>query len=185
MVGVSQNFVLRRVALAPVPFLLQFVRERIGILHALDVAACPRVAVPVPGAADVAALLIDPHRQSLPAQSVQHVHSGKARADYDDIVSFSACGVAFAGNGLHGGHSNSPKISLVLRSAFYPRRESARAKTTVPGCIFCHAECAMNDSRHTAFPRRLRARPGTANPLGFDAHDGLASPENSKNSNKV
>ncbi len=64
MVGVFQNFRLRRVALAPVPFLLQFVGERIGILHAFDVAARTGIAVPVPGAADIAALLIDPHRQS-------------------------------------------------------------------------------------------------------------------------
>ena len=86
VVGVFQDLRLRRVALAPVPFLLQFVRERIGILHALDVAARAGIAVPVPGAADIAALLIDPDRQSQPAQPVQHVHSGKTGADHDDIV---------------------------------------------------------------------------------------------------
>ena len=64
VVGVFQNLRLRRVALAPVPFLLQFVGERIGILHALDVAARAGIAVPVPGAADAAALLVDPRRQS-------------------------------------------------------------------------------------------------------------------------
>ena len=52
VVGVFQDFRLRRVALAPVPFLLQFVGERIGILHAFDVAARAGIAVPVPGAAD-------------------------------------------------------------------------------------------------------------------------------------
>ena len=60
VVGVFQNLRLRRVALAPVPFLLQLFGERIGILHALDVAARAGIAVPVPGAADAIALLIDP-----------------------------------------------------------------------------------------------------------------------------
>src|SRR3981189_3218706 len=76
MVGVFQDLGLRRVALAPVPLLLQLFRERIGILHALDVAARAGIAVPVPGTTDAIALLIDPRRHALPAQPVQHAHAG-------------------------------------------------------------------------------------------------------------
>ena len=62
VVGVFQDFRLRRVALAPVPVLLPLVGERIGILHAFDVTAGAGIAVPVPGAPDATALLIDPRR---------------------------------------------------------------------------------------------------------------------------
>src|SRR5262249_32252413 len=86
MVGVAQDFRLRRVAFAPVPFLLQFVRERIGILHALDIAASAWIAVPVPGPPDARALLVDAHRKSKVPQPVEHVHSGKAGANHHDVV---------------------------------------------------------------------------------------------------
>src|SRR6266404_5283444 len=52
MVDVTKDLRLRAVALGPLPFLLQLVREGIRVLHAFDIAATPRVAVPVPGAAD-------------------------------------------------------------------------------------------------------------------------------------
>ncbi len=64
MVGVSQNLGLRRIALAPLPFLLQLFRKRIGILHALDVAARAGITIPVPCSADITALLIDTHRKT-------------------------------------------------------------------------------------------------------------------------
>ena len=86
VVGIAQDFRLRRIALAPFPLLLQFVGEGIGILHAFDIAARAGIAVPVPGATDVAALLEHPRRQSEPAQPMQHVHAGKAGADNDDVV---------------------------------------------------------------------------------------------------
>src|SRR5487761_2075836 len=104
MIGVSKNLRLRRVALAPVPFLLQFIGEGIGILHALDVATGAGIPVPVPGAADIAALLIDPDLQPLPAQPVQHVHPGKTGADHDGIVGFTARGVVFSRHGWQDGH---------------------------------------------------------------------------------
>src|SRR3979490_699292 len=158
VVGVLQDLRLRRVALAPVPFLLQLLRERIGILHAFDIAACAGIAVPVPGAADIAALLVDPDRQSQPAQFMQHVHSGKTRADHDDIVGLSACGVAFAGNGWQGGHVFAlPWDSfLFCRPAFYPPRESARGKNAGPNSISCHAEWVALTS-----PRSLRGELGS------------------------
>jgi len=119
---------LRRVALAPVPFLLQFVRERIGILHAFDVAARPGIAVPVPGAADIATLLIDPHREPLPAQFVQHVHAGKTGAGHDDVVGLGACGLAPWPTWIAGRTFELPRFLQAVIPAFYPGCECARAK---------------------------------------------------------
>ena len=114
VVGVFQNLGLRRVALAPVPFLLQLFGERIGILHALDVAARAGIAVPIPGAADARALLKNPRRHPLPAQPVQHVHTGKARTDHDDVVSLSG----FGGGGRYCGHEcGLPDILFDLASS--------------------------------------------------------------------
>src|SRR5947209_3282814 len=55
MVDIGEDFRLCGVALAPPPFLLQFLGKRIGIVHALDVAARAGIAVPVPGSANAAA----------------------------------------------------------------------------------------------------------------------------------
>src|SRR6185295_4222415 len=54
MVDVTEDLRLRAVALGPMPFLLQRVREGIRVFHAFDVAATPRVAIPIPGAANAA-----------------------------------------------------------------------------------------------------------------------------------
>src|SRR6266404_9761348 len=54
MFDVAQDLGLRAIALGPTPFLLQLVREGVRVLHALDITATPRVAVPVPGAANPA-----------------------------------------------------------------------------------------------------------------------------------
>jgi hypothetical protein len=63
------------------PFLLQFLRELVGILHALDVAAHAGVAVPIPGAPDTASGLEDAHGKAHPAQAMQHVHTSETGAD--------------------------------------------------------------------------------------------------------
>ena len=85
VVGVAQDLRLRRVFLRPVPLLVELFGERERILHALDVATRAGIAVPVPGAADTPAGLIDPRGEAEPAKAVQHVHSGKAGADDDGI----------------------------------------------------------------------------------------------------
>ena len=64
VVGVFQDLRLGGEALGPLPLLLQLVRERVRILHALDVAARAGIAVPVPGAADAGALLEHAHRKA-------------------------------------------------------------------------------------------------------------------------
>ena len=85
VVDVLQNFRLGGVPLGPVPFLLELVRERVRVVHALDVAARARVAVPVPGAADALARLEDPHREPEPAQAVEHVEP-REPGTHDDRV---------------------------------------------------------------------------------------------------
>ena len=85
VVGVGEDFGLRRVFLRPVPLLVEFFREREGVLHALDVAARARIAVPVPGAADATARFIDPRRETKSAQAVQHVHAGESGADDNGV----------------------------------------------------------------------------------------------------
>ena len=85
VVDVAQDLGLRGVALGPLPLLLQLVGERVGVVHALDVAARARIAVPVPGAADAVARLEDARRQPEPAQAVEHVEPGEPRADDDRV----------------------------------------------------------------------------------------------------
>ncbi len=158
VVGVFQNLRLRRVALAPVPFLLQFVGKRIGILHAFDIAARAGVTVPVPGAADVATLLIDPHGKSLPAQPVQHVHSRKARADHDDIVGLGAAAWLLPGTDCKADIRTPSDFSGVASQHSIPGVKAQATKMQLARWIFCPAECAINDTRHNEVTRRLRAR---------------------------
>src|SRR5207244_12789237 len=49
MVDVTQDLRLRAVALGPMPFLLQLVREGIRVLHAFHIEATTQVATPVTG----------------------------------------------------------------------------------------------------------------------------------------
>ena len=106
MVGIGEDFRLRRVLLRPVPLLVQFLREGERILHALDVATRAGITVPVPGAADATAGLEHPCRKAKPAQAMQHVHSGKARTDDNGVenrpdfgrVRSSRCGVGSHGS---------------------------------------------------------------------------------------
>jgi hypothetical protein len=89
MVDVTQDLRLRAVALGPMPFLLQLVREGIRVFHAFDVAATPRVAVPVPGAANPATGLEATHSEAEFTQAIDRVETAHAGAD-DDRIKF--CG---------------------------------------------------------------------------------------------
>src|SRR6202035_6175731 len=105
VIGVREDFRLRRVLLRPVPLLVQRLRERKRILHALDVATRTRITVPVPGAAHTTAGLEDPCRKAKPAQAMQHVHSGKARAHDNGIEirsHFIGTLPSRCGSGTHG-----------------------------------------------------------------------------------
>ncbi len=81
VVGIAQELRLRGIALAPLPLLLQSLVKLIGILHAFHVAACARIAVPVPRSPDAAAGLEHARHKAHAAQPVQHVQSGEPRAD--------------------------------------------------------------------------------------------------------
>ena len=85
VVGISEDFGLRRIFLRPVPFLVQFFGERERILHALDIATRAGIAIPVPGAADAAAGLEHDGRKAEPAQTMQHIHAGKTGAHHHGV----------------------------------------------------------------------------------------------------
>src|ERR1700732_3470060 len=89
MVDVTQDLRLRPVALGPLPFLLQLVREGIRVLHAFDVAATPRVAVPVPGATNAATGVEATHFEAEFTQAIDRVETADSGAD-DDRIKF--CG---------------------------------------------------------------------------------------------
>ena len=91
-VEVAQDLGLRGVLLGPVPFLLQFIGERVAIVDALDIAASTGVTVEVPGATDVRGGLEDAHRQSLRTKLVQRIQPGESGADDHGIK----------GHGQHG-----------------------------------------------------------------------------------
>src|SRR5580692_1404038 len=86
MVDVTQDLRLRAVALGPMPFLLQVVREGIRVLHAFDVAATPWVAVPVPGAANPAAGLEGTHFEAEFTQAIDRVETADSGADDERII---------------------------------------------------------------------------------------------------
>src|ERR1700730_4255991 len=85
MVRVAENFRLRGKQLAPLPVLLQLLREAERILHALDIAAGAGIAIPVPGAADAAPRLEGAHVKTELAQAMQQVKAGEAGTDDEDV----------------------------------------------------------------------------------------------------
>src|SRR5271166_4383843 len=88
MVDVTQDLRLRAVALGPVPFLLQLVREGIRVFHAFDVAATPRVAVPIPGAANSTTSLEATHVEAEFSEAKDCIETAHTGAD-DDHIKFS------------------------------------------------------------------------------------------------
>ena len=82
---IAQDFRLRGVFLRPLPRALQFGIERVAVIDGLNVAARAGIAVPVPGAADVAGLLDHHRREAGLAQAMQEIEAGKSGADHGDI----------------------------------------------------------------------------------------------------
>src|SRR5947208_868612 len=80
VVDVTQDLRLRAVALRPMPFLLQLVGKGIRILHAFDIAATPRIAVPVPGTANIGAGLEGAYSEAEFAQSINRVETADSSA---------------------------------------------------------------------------------------------------------
>ena len=107
VIDVAQDLGLGRITLRPGPFTLNFVRERIGVSHALDIAAQTRIAIPIPGAARPRACFDDLRLEPQSAQPLEHVNPGES-GTHDDRVEF------------HEAHGQSP-------SSRARRRFSARA----------------------------------------------------------
>ena len=84
---VAEDLRLGGVALRPVPLAEDLLGHAVAehVVDALAVAAGARVAIPVPGAAYAAALFVHPDGQPLPAQRMQHVQAGEARAHHDRV----------------------------------------------------------------------------------------------------
>src|SRR5262249_10533178 len=130
-------------------------REGIGILHALNVAARAGIAIPVPGAADAAALLKDPCRHAEPVQPVQHVHAGKACADHDNVIARGLRGGWLGGHGRILPENCSDLPASILSAAAKRKTQTCRSGL-----------------------RKWRSRVGQRAmlwPLGFLARDRLAS----------
>src|SRR5215510_13778220 len=87
MVDVTQDFGLSTVAFGPMPFLLQLVRERIGVFQTFDVAAASRIAVPVPGPANSIAGLEGAQLETELTQAVDRVETADASTHDDRIKS--------------------------------------------------------------------------------------------------
>src|SRR5712691_8302115 len=90
-VEVAQGFGLRGEMLAPVPFLEEFLRERIAVAVALRIEAGPGVAIPVPGTADAAAGLEHPNREADLPEAVQLIHAGHPCTDDDGVIVLHCC----------------------------------------------------------------------------------------------
>src|SRR5262249_11457704 len=87
MIEVTQDLRLRAITLGPMPLLLQFVGEGIRVLHASDIAATPRVAVPIPGAANAAASLEGTHFEAQLTQAMDRVETADPCPDDDRVES--------------------------------------------------------------------------------------------------
>ena len=85
-VEIAQRLWLRREVLDPVPFIQQFLRERVAVGVAFGIEAGTGITIPVPRAADVTAGLEHPHPEAEFAEAVELVHAGDAGADDDCVV---------------------------------------------------------------------------------------------------
>ena len=88
-VHIAQGFGLGREMLAPIPLLKQFPGEGEAVAVALGIEARAGIAVPVPGAADIAAGLEHPHPEAEFPEPVKLVEAGNARADHDGVMLFA------------------------------------------------------------------------------------------------
>src|SRR5207245_10893025 len=133
VVQVPQDLRLRGVPFGPLPLLLELPRELVRVLHALDVTARARVAVPEPRAPEAAARLEDSRRESKAAHAVKHADAGEAGADDHRVEVGAQLGVRL----LH------MHIGTAYHEPARPekgRPANHRAPATHPCCCACTPE---------------------------------------------
>ena len=81
MVEIAQNLGLIGVARRPAPLLLEGFIKRVGVRHALDVAAAPGIAIPVPRATNAWCAVNEVGVQATLSQAAQEIEATKARTD--------------------------------------------------------------------------------------------------------
>src|SRR5437016_612999 len=86
VIQVFQRVRLGGEVLLPVPFPHQLLGKGVAIGPAFGIETRARIAVPVPGAADVRAGLEDSHSHAQFAQAVEHIHAGNPGADDDRVI---------------------------------------------------------------------------------------------------
>src|SRR3546814_4492990 len=85
VIQVSKDFGLLGITVRPTPFLLQFVREGIRVIKALDVTARARIAIPEPCAADPVGRLDAAYPQPELAHPIGCIKPAETRADDQDV----------------------------------------------------------------------------------------------------
>ncbi len=96
MIEITQDLRRSGITLRPFPFPHQLIGERVTVGMAFRIAACPGIAVPVPGAADPCACLQQPDRKTKPiAQAEQLIKARKPRADDQRVEGAPVAGIAF------------------------------------------------------------------------------------------
>src|SRR4051812_34280812 len=86
VIGVALDFWLGSIELRPFPILLEFFREGIRVGKAMNVTACARIAVPVPGTARPVSGFEAFYAIASLAQPMKHVHAGKTGTNDNDIM---------------------------------------------------------------------------------------------------
>src|SRR5262245_19715020 len=82
---VREDLILVAITFGPLPFLVELGRERERVFEALYVATASRVAVPVPGAANIGTLFEGARPEADLAQLVNRIDATHARANNDGV----------------------------------------------------------------------------------------------------
>jgi hypothetical protein len=112
---IAQDLGLGRVFLRPGPDLVEFRIERVAVVDGLDIAARAGIAVPVPGAADVAGFVETNGREAGLAQAMEKLEAGKSGTDHGNI-DLLGCSTRRAGltRGDHCVRHGIPPVYFVL-----------------------------------------------------------------------
>ena len=130
VVQVFQRVRLGGEMLLPVPFLHQLLGKRIAIGPAFGIEAGARIAVPVPGAADIGAGLEHPRGHAQLAQAVEHEYAGNPGANDDRVVFLDLILVGlFRDHWCLSGMVSFPRSSCAMLAGVFPRSSCAMLAT--------------------------------------------------------